>query len=833
MTGLDLGNLVINLVANSSRFDKVMSKAEGRITAAANRLTAVGTKMTLAITAPLLTFGAVATNEFAKFDKAMVESVSIMSDVTPEVRRQMEGVVRAISSKSVKAPEELARSYFFLASAGLNATQSMAALPVVTKFATAGAFDMALATDLLTDAQSALGLTVKDSNQNMENMTRLADVLVRANTLANASVEQFSRALTNKAAAAARLLGKDVEEAVAVLATFADQGVKDVEAGEKLNIVFRDLQTASIKQRDEWKKMGLATFDATGDMMNMADIIGQLEGKFKGMSDEQLRMALMTLGFQDRSVAAIMNLLGTSDKMREYEKQLRSASGYTESVATKQMEAFSNQLKVLKNNLTLVAIEIGGILAPGILALNDKIMKGVEWWQKLNEEQKKFLVNVGKVAAVTGPALVIFSKMLLLAGNLTFHLKVLAPVALKLWNAFRMFGLVAALPFLKIIAVVGLVVGAIAGLLYLIVGPEGMARGWETVSTAVSNFARKAWGFLSHFRENVGILVTWLKDNWRQALIEMGSVVVTFVTNAVHNFVVMHVTAIRIFSAFLGWLVNHGPSVFKEVFTVWLPQMAVEGVMKAGAAIINFAKDFVTTIKGAIQVVTTMLGEWGKNFIQQMGMIGAQTAKVLIQALTTGVSPEEIAKLVKMVSSAAAEGVQKAAEVAKAGADFLAKNFQEGASNRNFLETMGRMWEEGTDQMKTPLEGFQSELKGPQFNFGEEVVAQAETAVDSVKALETAFGDLQAETAGGGQVVADVKASQSGHVQQWKPNLSEEQKQFLKLQSGRTTDDPAKRAAKSLERIEKSASEQNKSTRDLLSEVRNQQQPQVRGANSP
>jgi len=88
-------------------------------------------------------------------------------------------------------------------------------------------FDMARATDLLTDAQSALGLTIRDDAiANMEEMVRVSDVLVRANTLANASVEQFSVALTTKSGAALRALNKDMEEGVAVLAAFADQGIK-------------------------------------------------------------------------------------------------------------------------------------------------------------------------------------------------------------------------------------------------------------------------------------------------------------------------------------------------------------------------------------------------------------------------------------------------------------------------------------------------------------------------------------------------------------------------------------------------------------------------------
>jgi len=50
--------------------------------------------------------------------------------------------------------------------------------------------------------------------------------LVGANTLANASVEQFSKSLTNMAAAALTNANKGLEEGVAILAAFADKGIK-------------------------------------------------------------------------------------------------------------------------------------------------------------------------------------------------------------------------------------------------------------------------------------------------------------------------------------------------------------------------------------------------------------------------------------------------------------------------------------------------------------------------------------------------------------------------------------------------------------------------------
>lgn len=309
---------------------------------------------------------AVSVRAFAEFDAAMVKSTAIMGDVSDVMKGEMSDAAREVAKTTTFSAAQAAESFFFLASAGLDAEQSISAMPKVANFAQAGMFDMALATDLLTDAQSALGLSVDDTQQNMENMARVSDTLVRANVLANASVQQFSEALTNKAGAALKALGKDVEEGVAVLAAFADQGIKGDYAGTQLGIVLRDLTTKSIKNTDAFRRMGIEVFDSTGEMNNMADIIGDLEGALSGMSDETQKATLLQLGFSDKSLASLQALLGTSDAIREYEAELRNAGGTTDEVAQNQLTSFSAQLDLLKSKFADIGIEIGSRLAPAL-----------------------------------------------------------------------------------------------------------------------------------------------------------------------------------------------------------------------------------------------------------------------------------------------------------------------------------------------------------------------------------------------------------------------------------------------------------------------------------
>lgn len=295
---------------------------------------------------------------------------------------------------------------------------------------------MALATDLLTDAQSALGLSVEDVNEDMKNMVRLSDVLVKANTLANATVQQFSESLTNDAGAALKTLNKDVEEGVAVLAAYADQGVKGQVAGSQLGRVIRLLNKSALENAEAHKELNFQVFDGNGKMRNMADIVKNLEQVTEGMSDETRAATLSMLGFEARVQQAILPLIGMSDKIADYERKLRQAGGTTQNVAENQMQSFSARMGVLKNRITAVAIEAGQKLAPILEKMGEKLVKLIEWWSKLDAETQENIITIAAVAAALGPLLIVIGQVSTGLGVLTTAFKTVTASAALSKTAF-------------------------------------------------------------------------------------------------------------------------------------------------------------------------------------------------------------------------------------------------------------------------------------------------------------------------------------------------------------------------------------------------------------
>ena len=366
----------------------------------------VGTALSAAVTIPVVSLGRTAVSSFSRFDKAIINSQSIVANVTAEMDADMRSLANTMSTEIPIAADKIAESYYFLASAGLNVQQQIATMPVVADFSTAGMFNMATATDLLTDAQSALGMTVADSNQNMLNMTEVGDAVVRTSQLANASIEQFSESLTNDAATTMRQFNIELDDGLAALAVYADQGIKGQVAGSSLARSIRLMTKAVSANNAEWDKLGLSIYDTTGDMLPLSEITGQLEDALAGMSTEMKVATLETLGFEARAQNAILPLIGMSEKMEELTKEIEAAGGAMDDVAEKQGKSLIALWTRATNAVDNFYRSLADSLEPLLRTVAVTVRVVFEALSMLPTPLKAIVSITGILAAVAGPLLI-------------------------------------------------------------------------------------------------------------------------------------------------------------------------------------------------------------------------------------------------------------------------------------------------------------------------------------------------------------------------------------------------------------------------------------------
>lgn len=310
---------------------------------------------------------------FGRFDQRLQQSIAIMDKVDVTMRKKLGETARQVSRDLNIAAEDVAEGYYFLASAGFTAEQSLAAISAVATFAKAGMMDLARSTEQMTQVQAALGMKSEDAVQNLTNLQYIMDVISKAAAKSQGTITQFADALANKAGVSLRMFNKDVSEGVAALAVMADQGTKGRLAGERLDIFLRQVTQASIKHADAFKRYGIAVFDAKGHMRNMADVVGDLTKALGGLSDEQQVIALTQLGFQVRTIAVVKAFIGMEDKLRNYEKLLQSAGGTTEQFAKKQLQTPIEQFGLMKRKMEDARIELGERLIPTLTRLGHVI----------------------------------------------------------------------------------------------------------------------------------------------------------------------------------------------------------------------------------------------------------------------------------------------------------------------------------------------------------------------------------------------------------------------------------------------------------------------------
>jgi hypothetical protein len=274
----------------------------------------------------------------------------------------------------------------------------------------------------------------------------------------------------------------------------------------------------------------------------------------------------MELGFQERSFSYLQALFGTSNKIRDYEKALRSAGGITNKVANKNMMSFSASLAKTKNIITDAAITVGELLAPGILRLGRIVAGAVSRFKNLSEGAQKFIVYAGVVAAAIGPILVGLG---ILSGSL-------AAIASGAVTAFGIFSTVVGAvlsPIGAVVVLIGAVVSGVIALAAAIAGPGSLAAAWDMATESMWSFAVKTGGFILNFKENFQKLIKWLPDNWKAVLLDMASMYFTIWKNIGLNIVKMMKANL---SALIEWA--------KSGFTKDLFELVGKKTMESGAS---------------------------------------------------------------------------------------------------------------------------------------------------------------------------------------------------------------------------------------------------------
>jgi TP901 family phage tail tape measure protein len=289
-------------------------------------------------------------NSSAKFGELARRGTKTFTDI--------EAAAQGIGSTTEFTATQAADALNFLAMAGFNADQAIAALPGVVDLATAAQLDLGSATDIATDTLGAFGLESKDAAKQAANLARVNDVLAKTATTSNTSITQMFEAM-RKGGPVATAAGADIETVAAMIGTMANAGIKAELAGTAVANSFLNLSSPASTAQKVMQRLGIEVKNlATGDLKDMPDLIDELNKKTKNLTKTQ-RLAALESIFGREGLAGTSKVVSQGgEALRLYRERLRGANGAAGDMAKTMRDTTQGSLNGLKSAVEGVSIAL-------------------------------------------------------------------------------------------------------------------------------------------------------------------------------------------------------------------------------------------------------------------------------------------------------------------------------------------------------------------------------------------------------------------------------------------------------------------------------------------
>ena len=313
----------------------------------------------------------------ATFDSSMAQVAATMGTTVDQIG-ELRDFAQQMGSTTAFSATEAADALNYMALAGYDAETSMNMLPNVLNLAAAGGIELATASDMITDAQTALGLSLDETST-------MVDQMAKASSKSNTSVAQLGDAFL-KIGANARNVKGGTQELSTVLGVLADNGIKGSEAGTHLRNIMLALNPTTDKAVAMWDELGVSAYDANGKLRELPDVFQDLNFAMKDMTDQEKTEAFSAM-FNKTDLAAIQALVGTTgERFNELSAAIGNASGAADDMAKTQLDNLAGDVTLFKSALEGAQIAVSDQLTP---TLREFVQFGADGLSQLTQSFKE------------------------------------------------------------------------------------------------------------------------------------------------------------------------------------------------------------------------------------------------------------------------------------------------------------------------------------------------------------------------------------------------------------------------------------------------------------
>lgn len=395
-------NLLVRAGADFSELQKEMQKAEKFMKSAGKQITDIGKSLTVGITTPLLGLGTISVKTAADFQESM-SKVSAISGATGDDLARLTDMAKHMGATTKFSASESAEAFQYMAMAGWKTEDMLSGISGIMNLAAASGEDLALVSDIVTDALTAFGLSASDS-------ARFADVLAAASSNANTNVAMMGETFKYVAPVAGSL-GYSAEDTAVAIGLMGNAGIKASQAGTSLRQILLGLQGGvelATKSTDSWV---IEVENADGSMRNLNDVVVDLREAFADMTDAQKASNAEAIAGKVGMSGLLAIVNASEGDFNKLTEAINNSNGVAKNMAETMQDNLNGKLTQLKSALEGVAISFGEVLIPMLMKVIESITNVVQKFANLDEGTRKLILTIGAIAASIGPLLLVIGKL--------------------------------------------------------------------------------------------------------------------------------------------------------------------------------------------------------------------------------------------------------------------------------------------------------------------------------------------------------------------------------------------------------------------------------------
>lgn len=559
------------------------AKATGKsIKSAGDTIANAGSAMTKSVTVPIAGVGIAAVKTAADYESAM-SNVQAITGATGDDFKKLTQLGKDLGASTAWSAQECAEAMQYTGMAGWTAKENIDGLKGILDLASASGTDLARTSDIMTDAISAFGYKASDS-------AKFADVMTKACTSANVSVDTLGESY-KYCGAICGTMGYSIDEITTSLAVMGNMGIKSSQAGTTLKNAISNMAAPTKNMKAAMDDLGISIVNQDGSMKSWGDVIKNLQGSFKGLTQDQQAAYAKQL-FGKESMAGMLAIINTSTSdYNALADSIKNSGGAANDAAQTQLNNLNGQLTLLKSALEGAAITIGDKLLPYIKNAVGWVQKATDWFNGLSDAQVSMIMKFAGIAAAIGPALLIFGKLVSTVGKVysTFG-RVTAAIA----KAQGVLGLITS-PAAIVIAVLA----GVAAAAFLII------KNWDKVKPVVMK-VKDAF---------VGVMPTI-----KQAITNGISAIMPIITTLISTFKEVLPKAINVAKSVIAAIAPVIKTVVNTISTI--APIIAKTFVSVAQKLTPVVKTIANVVKAAIPVI-------GKLFVAAFTFVGKTITKVM------------------------------------------------------------------------------------------------------------------------------------------------------------------------------------------------------------